>query len=291
METNSACILCRSERIRAACVQNAFSRCDDCGHVFDNPRPTTAAIIRRYSEPAQYDAWLATSVARRALYQRRLKKILRLKKGGRLLDVGAGIGEFLSLARAHFEVEGTEVSESAIALAREKFGLSLRAGEFERLTWEEGRYSVITILHVLEHVPFPSKTLELCARLLEPGGILVVAVPNDVDGWLSLRNRMMRKLGFASYQALGEIGLPRLSLEHAEIHLSHFTPASLRAAVVREGLEVVEEGQDPYFAAVGTRRVRRYLRYFRYDALRRLTGRNLYDAMWIAARKKVSVTF
>src|SRR5687768_13082588 len=136
METLSACILCDSPRLEVACAQNAFARCEACGLVFDNPRPTQAAIVDFYSQHDKYDNWLAEEHGRNALWKRRLRLVRRHCPSGKLLDVGTGIGQFMHFARAHFEVTGTEISSTAIRIARDKYGLELRQGTLETLEFE-----------------------------------------------------------------------------------------------------------------------------------------------------------
>src|SRR6267154_3194511 len=115
METVLSCNICRSDEIQAVDPQWNFCRCGACGYVFDHPRPAIEELVAFYSQPAKYDSWLSEEQARDQLWKRRLKQVLSVTKQGSLLDVGAGIGQFLDLARPHFSsVSGTEVSYSSI---------------------------------------------------------------------------------------------------------------------------------------------------------------------------------
>src|ERR1700733_9442543 len=101
-------------------------RCRDCHYIFDSPRPTVEELISFYSRPTQYDSWLTELTARDRLWRRRLGKLKATRKPGSLLDVGTGIGQFLSLARSSYaEVYGTEVSASAVQIAKERYQLDL----------------------------------------------------------------------------------------------------------------------------------------------------------------------
>jgi 2-polyprenyl-3-methyl-5-hydroxy-6-metoxy-1,4-benzoquinol methylase len=97
----------------------ALNRCNECGFIFRNPRPSAAEISAYYSGETQYDAWLGNEKAREAMWERRLRKLLRYRACGALLDAGTGTGQFLHIARSHFNVEGTEVSASAVKIAKE----------------------------------------------------------------------------------------------------------------------------------------------------------------------------
>lgn len=284
METLDRCISCDSSQILVACSQNHFARCDACGLIFDNPRPEWSEIVTFYSKHDKYDDWLREEAGRDALWTRRLRMLRRFVSSGRLLDVGAGIGQFLAYAKKYFDVYGTEISPIACEIASKKYGIALERGTLEDLEFSES-YDVLTMIHVLEHVPRPAETLKKCFRLLNPGGVLYIAVPNDIDSWFACRNRFLRKMGLKKYRPLGETGLPALTLGGSEIHLSHFSEQILRTVLQGVGFRVLATGLDPYFSVTGMRKVRRYRRYFWYRAVYLLTGKNLYDTFFIVAQK------
>lgn len=153
------------------------------------------------------------------------------------------------------------------------------------MTWSH-RFDVVTLFHVLEHVHSPGMTLQTCRQLLNPGGILVIAVPNDVDAILSRRSRILRRGGFQKYNSLGELGIPKLGPKIAEWHLSHFTETSLRMGIERAGFTILESSLDPHFAVSGlSRSLRRNARYQFYRLVHSITGLNLYDTLWVVAQK------
>jgi ubiquinone/menaquinone biosynthesis C-methylase UbiE len=288
MELVSHCILCTSPELKTHCPDNLFSQCRHCGHFFDNPRPTEKEISDFYSKETQYDEWLDELSARDRLWKRRLNLVLKYKQGGKLLDVGAGIGQFLSFAKSHFDVYGSEISDTAVALAKSRYNLTLKQGLLSDIQWPH-RFDILTMFHVLEHFQFPGEALKNCASLLEEDGFLVIAVPNDVESILTRRNRWMRSLGFKKYQELGTLGLPKLRLDFSELHLSHFTETTLIHAVQDSGFSVVDCTVDPFFAVSGlSRSFRRHARYWFYKSVARVFGKNLYETIWIVAQKKRS---
>jgi SAM-dependent methyltransferase len=288
LETLDACPLCGRGNILTIDLAANICLCEPCGYVFDNPRPTVEELVRFYSQPAKYDSWLGEESARDQLWARRLKLLLPAMKPGSVLDVGAGIGQFLHLARPHFSsVHGTEVSESAIEIARKKYGLDLRQGEIQAVDFGEQQFDNVTLFHVLEHVPNPRLVVQRCAELLAPGGILVIAVPNDV---LSLRSRVRRlraSLGFRSGKNGGRLGLPKLVLDGslAEIHLSHFTPDSLQNLVERCGFSVIANVLDPYYVATGRENWKRGGFYEVGRAVHAVLKTNIYDTILVIAQK------
>ena len=228
-EVALVCNVCGSDQIQKVDPDFNFCRCGSCGYVFDSPRPSFAEISAFYSQAGKYDAWLMEEPARDRLWKRRLKKLSQSAARGRLLDIGAGYGQFLHHARPFFsEVTGTEVSESAVALAKEKYGLSLLAGQVEELDLSPDFFDTITLFHVLEHVPDPGKLVRRCHALLKSQGMLVIAVPNDVLAWASKIKKIGKRLGLNPFQKFSpELGISRAGASR-EIHLSHFTPAVLR---------------------------------------------------------------
>lgn len=94
--------------------------------------------------------------------------------GGRLLELGCAYGFFLDQAKPHFEVHGIELAAEAAAACRSR-GLDVVTGIADEVTLARlGRFDAIVLLDVIEHLPAPEETLALCARALNPGGVLLL---------------------------------------------------------------------------------------------------------------------
>jgi len=94
---------------------------------------------------------------------------------GRILDIGAGTGDFLSVAKNDgWQTIGVEPSERAKSIAINK-GISFVE---ETSELENHSFDVISMWHVLEHVPDLDKQIKELKRLLKPTGTLIIAVPN-----------------------------------------------------------------------------------------------------------------
>jgi len=108
--------------------------------------------------------------------QKKIKLISTLNNGvGTLLDIGAGTGDFLNSAKKYgWEINGVEPNEGARKLAHQK-GVDLKSS----IDVVKGKkYDVITLWHVLEHLPNLEDTINKIEELLKPGGTLIIAVPN-----------------------------------------------------------------------------------------------------------------
>ncbi len=143
-----------------------------------------------------------------------------------LLDIGCGTGLFVSLAgREGFQAAGLESSPEAVRVAHDGGVDSVTCGD-ENLLIEQGRqFDLITLFHVLEHVPEPFKYLRRIQKLLRKPGHLVVQVPNRS----SYQARLFGRRWYG-------LDCPR--------HLNNFTEYALLAVLGRAGFRI--------------RRVRRY---------------------------------
>lgn len=260
-EVVTTCDLCGSADLSVRDQSKKVMECRSCGYRFLSPRPSQAEVAGAYSAPQQYDTWLREDRGRELMWKKRWTLVERYAHGSRLLDVGAGIGTFLSCARADgWQVSGTEVSTSAIAIARERYGVELVEGQLDHAA-VSGPFDVVTMWHVLEHLPSPSRGLRLCRSLLRTGGLLVVAVPNDSDA----RWRFQRAKNGAY--------MPYEDLEPGkEIHLSHFTVPVLRNAIASAGFHINRITVDDHYPTP-TPRTQRLVQLYR--ALMTVTGWNL----------------
>lgn len=266
----SECPGCQGKQFAPLQEREFLSLCDDCGLVFDNPRPTVEAIAAYYNKKTQYDPWLQNLEARDRLWRRRLHKMRYYRRAGTLLDIGTGIGQFLNLARTQYSaVMGTEISSSAIEIAQRLYHIDILNGAIESLDFDQ-RFDNLTAFHVLEHVHQPTAFLRRCHELLRTGGQILLAVPNDLE---SLAAR------------LGKHTLVPIRLSDAEIHLSHFTTKSLAHILSYCRFRVMHMSLDPFWVVAPSREYLQYARYMGMGALHRLTGLNFYPTIWVAAQK------
>jgi SAM-dependent methyltransferase len=281
LETVDRCLLCASQNVGVADRDFHFCRCAECGYVYDSPRPTRASIVRFYSAQDRYEDWLQHDHDRDRLWRRRLNKLLPSARPGNLLDVGTGIGQFLAIAKPHFsEVMGTEVSATAVEIARSRYGLDVLRGAIEEIELPAASFDNISMVHVLEHVHEPLATLQRCHELLRTGGVLLVCVPNDVRSWSTRVQAMAARISKNGRRS-AVLGLPRAT-EAREIHLSHFTTATLRFALERTGFVVRQMGCDPFYVASGLKLLLHEANYRIHDAFRLPS----YQTIWCVAEKR-----
>jgi len=155
------------------------------------------------------------------LYSYRAIQIENKHEPGKVLDVGCGRGLLLDkLRRRGWEPQGTELSEEAATFARKRLGLPVTTKELKECEFPDSEFDLVILWHVLEHVRSPKAMLMEINRILKPGGILLVAVPN-----------------FSSWEA--RLGGPAWFHLDVPRHLNHFTTKSLRRSLKEAGLSVV----------------------------------------------------
>ena len=138
---------------------------------------------------------------------------------GTLLDIGAGTGDFLNQAKkSGWEVTGIEPSAAARKRAFEK-GINLFEEEAEV---GERKFDVITMWHVLEHVPDVEKQIEWIKNHLSTDGVLIVAVPNF--------NSYDAKY-YKNFWAAWDV--PR--------HLHHFSSKSIKTLFEKNGFNLMQQ--------------------------------------------------
>lgn len=209
-------------------------RCPQCFLVYIDPVPPQATAHESYGS-GYYEPWQGREErARLALWARRLRMVEARARRGTLLDVGCGDGLFLKVARAAgWRVDGIEFSPEGARRSSHRLGRPVAVGDLARERVLRGPFDVITLWHVLEHLVEPAAMLDAARARLRPGGHLVIAVPN-------LDNLPMR----AAYRLARGRPLPLYETGAREPHLSHFSPRTLAAFLLRGGLTGIELRPD-----------------------------------------------
>jgi SAM-dependent methyltransferase len=201
-------------------------RCRHCNLVQTAPAPSEGELDGYYprgyhSTTKRYRGGMDRILS--MVHRSRIRTLERLTGGaGSVLDIGCGPGVLINQMRSRgWQVRGTERSPSAAQQARDVFHLDVSAIGVDELVATGATYDAVVLWHVAEHLHVPLDTVRGAARLLRPGGVLLVAVPN-----------------FASPEArLGRAGWFHLDVPR---HLVHFTPATLTAVLAAAGFRPVK---------------------------------------------------
>lgn len=240
------CAVCGADRpiplYRPPASPGPVVRCAVCSMVYVSPRERTAALIfdgdQFAGDPLRASAsahdlvgrWeaahLVSALDHAAVLRRNhraaLARIARhARPPGRLLDFGCGFGFFLDAARADgWDVAGLDPLPGHGAYARGALGLDVVSDTLRPDAFPPASFDVITAFQVFEHLPDPRAELAALRRLLRPGGLVVVEVPN-------VATPLVRLLG------------PRHRHFVAD-HLWFFAPATLRRFLAAGGFDVLE---------------------------------------------------
>ncbi len=157
-------------------------RCMNCGLMYAYPRGTanlaqyvaagqtgapmtlqSPTVIRSFDKLPDYEP---IGVELRAL----------LPRGEALLEVGCHAGVLLDRFRSQgWKVGGVEPDSRAAGFARSHYHLDVKASALEDAGYDPATFDAVVMLHVIEHLDDPAGTVGAIARVLRPGGLLVVA--------------------------------------------------------------------------------------------------------------------
>jgi SAM-dependent methyltransferase len=190
--------------------------CSNCGFV-------TADLNEwkyPYSNLDYYEATEPRAInSERPYINHRINQILKFVCGGRAVDLGCGLGETaIAMSRAGFETHGVEESSNAINFLKKEYkGIHWHNESIiQFLENKRSCFDVISLFHVLEHIPNPAVACRLAASALRSKGLLVVEVPDVSGGQARLRGRNWRHW-----------------LPH---HVNYFNLSTLRALLIPLGL-------------------------------------------------------
>ena len=231
--TARACPVCGTAAPAPLFTKSGFHmvRCGACSLVYVGEDPATIDFNVLYGQSyytggsdAVFADYVGQEAARRAQARRKLALLRhlppRIPRQGRLLDVGCAAGFFLAEAQAHYTVQGVELSDWSSSYARNRFGLRVVTGTLHDARLPATHFDVVTLWDVIEHVPDPVPLLAEAARVLKPGGRLVLTTGD----W-----------GSAYAQRRGA----DWHLMTPPWHLSMFSRATLARAALTAGLRVV----------------------------------------------------
>lgn len=242
---NAQCPVCdgvgrQSDRVQLSDRRKGLSgrwslvTCEVCGSLFMDPMPSDEELTEFYDAYTKEDqVVLQTGVGTRRPTLRRIyhalsgdvdpRDFIAVPQGSRVLDFGSGTGTYLSYFHSQgVDIVGAEISDVMLD-ASERHGLTMRKVEtFDVIPFPDAEFDVVYLMQVFEHLRGPRNFMKELSRILRPGGILHLALPNAESGW--------RKVFGANW----------VSGWFAPYHLVHYTKGSLARLAADHGL-IVEE--------------------------------------------------
>jgi SAM-dependent methyltransferase len=210
-------------------------RCSGCGLIFPNPMPVPRSTAAQHYDVSADDYFEHHDLGRKeASSQQRLADAERLLPGkGRLLDIGAGRGELLREAlHQGWEAVGVEPSPRFAEYAARYSGAEVKPLKLKQCDFYDASFDVVILAAVLEHLYDPVEVVQEIVRILKPGGLLFLDVPNEVGLYFQLGNL---------YQRLrGRDWVVNLAPTFSPFHVFGFTPKSLRVLLAQNRLTPVK---------------------------------------------------
>ncbi|GAA4891559.1 class I SAM-dependent methyltransferase [Flaviramulus aquimarinus] len=200
------------------------------GFLETTPQPSSDKLAEYYKS----EDYISHTDSKRNLFEKvyhivrtiSLKKKLSLinafaSNDKNLLDIGCGTGDFLQIAQKNnWTVSGIEPNEQARRIANRKTNNSIFEIE-QLLKFKSNSFDIITLWHVLEHLPNLEDHMAVFKKLLKPKGTLIIAVPN----YKSYDAKHYKQF-WAAYD------VPR--------HLWHFNKMSISKLMDKQSLEVIK---------------------------------------------------
>lgn len=219
MISDQVCPLCGERGFHGLRLE--LLECGQCGLVVSpmiwQPQANEKMEDEWFGEDYQAKSSLWVNIFEAWNNRKTLTRLAQAKPPGRrLLEIGVGSGSFLNSARGHgYEVMGCDLSAPICKHVRQTYGI-LMHGESLGTLAGENRFDVVVMNHVLEHVDQPIAFLNEVRRLLAPGGVVHIAVPNIACWEAALA-------GWTSYEPY---------------HLTYFDPQTLDRTVTASDLTV-----------------------------------------------------
>lgn len=160
-------------------------KCRNCGLMYAYPRPVVRSLVSAYSNMMD-ELYVAEEAGRRQSARAILAVLKKLKKKGRMLDIGCATGFLLDEARKDgWEAYGVELSRWASTYAKEKLGLEhVYNGILKNAGFPDDFFDAVIMKDTIEHLTDPRGTLIEIRRIVKPDGIVCVNTP-DVDSFIS----------------------------------------------------------------------------------------------------------
>jgi len=259
-----------------------LSKCTNCNFVFTNPIPIN---LGKYYETPDYlshntgDNGIMGklySKLRKINIKRKFKLVNNYNPSGKILDIGCGTGELLQyFKQKNWSVSGIEPNTTARNFAKKNHKIEIWEEEMLE-TFSANSFDVISMWHVLEHVPDLHKRLSQIEKLLKKDGTIFIALPN-LD---SPDSKKYKKYWSA-------IDVPR--------HLYHFTKNTFEELISKHNMSLIHAEPmkfDSYYVSMLSEKYKKNSLYLPTAFINGFTSnfkaskKNNYSSMIYVVKKK-----
>jgi 2-polyprenyl-3-methyl-5-hydroxy-6-metoxy-1,4-benzoquinol methylase len=184
----SACPYCNSVgRIYVEAFSDALDKCSSCGLIYLEPPPSQAQMVARHAsqEYAEHPYFSKGEEITKGdvlpVHKIALELLSRhLSEGERVIDIGAGTGDFLELAAKRYKVSAVEPSPFLAEKIRNRIGCLVFVGAFEDYGQPASADAVI-LMDIIEHTADPRALLAEVRKTLRPNGVLFISTVDSAS--------------------------------------------------------------------------------------------------------------
>ena len=207
------------------CLDKYYSltKCNHCKLVFVNPLPTQKELEEYYNSEYSVPEYQKIKVIKKAKIILNLLKKFGLKKGSKILEIGASHGFFLNeIKKRNFIPYGVEISKEACEYAKKQFNIDIENKDFLESKYVNKKefFDVVVLLDVLEHLINQNETLENIYKVLKRKGFLVLTIPNINSLEFKLCGRYWRWLS-------------------PPAHLFYYSPTTIKKMLEKHNFKVI----------------------------------------------------
>lgn len=232
MKQNNTCPVCNSNEGEKYWAMRGYrlTKCNRCQLVWDSN--SLENVLLQYDKSyflndnpkgGYTNYFEGMKINRKTFVDRLLKIEKRLGFKGKLLDVGAALGDCLEVAQnlGWNDACGVEVSKFAVTEARKRGVKNMQNSTLEESSYKHNEFDAITYQDVIEHVPDPIKELKTAYKYLKKGGIIFLVTP-DIGGYW---HKLLKSMWY--HYKSGE-------------HIMYFSQSNLRLALEKSGFSNIE---------------------------------------------------
>jgi len=201
------CALCRHNDLEVVVQRDAKSTkrllvylCSICGLLQQHPIPTTNELREFYLRSYRVEYKKTYLPKPKHVYRAATAALHRLNwlhsakiTSGAILDIGAGGGEFVYMAnQSGFDAQGIEPNAGYSEYARREYSVNILTCELAEVKAE--KFEIVTLFHVLEHLPSPGSVFEQIHGILRDDGVVCIEVP-----WIEARDASPHNIYFKAH--------------------------------------------------------------------------------------------
>jgi SAM-dependent methyltransferase len=226
------CVICGQDATKVFMDGSGPARvvkCRNDGLVYRNPRPSVG-YIKEYQSGFVMRCELDWYELRQRTLRKQASAIQKIKRGGKLLDIGCGTGVFFeNFKNGNWRLYGVDPSSLGVELAQSKYGAEVSCGTLRDTHYPSGTFDLVTIMDAFYYSPNPKADLAEIRRILKDDGLLAVEIPGHSA-------QKLRDKGLICFLLDGKWVRHYANLGQ----LYYFSPPALRLLLEAAGFRVVE---------------------------------------------------